>query len=186
MPSSLIFSDILDQKEAFLRLTLVDKSAPSWDQNKSGNQFSILVLRQPSMEVVTAGHRFTWAVTVKAHWHLLPVSVKPEGVHRNTGAEMHVTPLGWLTIKHSSVVGERKLCPVPPKPPAKNSHMCMWASARQRKQFVQISVVGGKPWPSDGWHYSLPQICMCARTHIYTVSLAKTASWLCSIQPICK
>lgn len=59
------------------------------------------------MEEVTAGHRFTCAVTFKARWHLLPVRVSTEesrgrrrrrrcreGVHRNTGTEVHATPRG--------------------------------------------------------------------------------------------
>lgn len=47
------------------------------------------------MGAVAARHRFTCAVTVKAHWHLLPVRVnRGSGGHMNTGTEMHATPRG--------------------------------------------------------------------------------------------
>lgn len=52
------------------------------------------------MGAVTARHRFTCAVTVKGHWHLLPVRVNTGGGGVNTGTETHGTPRGGLPIKH--------------------------------------------------------------------------------------
>lgn len=44
------------------------------------------MLTRPSIEALTAGHRFTCAVTFKAHWHLLPVRVN---TGRGGGAQEH-------------------------------------------------------------------------------------------------
>lgn len=49
-----------------------------------------------------------------------------------------------MTIKHSSVVGERKLCPVPPKPLAKNSHVCVYTSVPLPAEAACSDFCGGR------------------------------------------